>query len=216
MTSIKGSNEILKCSYMHWTIFYAPFIPFIVLICHILEVPIANAPTPTPTPPASRSPTGDNDSDNDNSGGVTDLSRLTDFVLSLRPLTAHSETIANLHRLCQVLCSVAKLYVEAKAQAARGQSSSSGGDEVLASVGQEFDVYLSALGLAPPGVGVGFGDSVDSGGGAGADGSGGMSDVMMDGGVSQTTQLGNWFSGNQYMMGLLEEDLSLIDFSGWP
>jgi len=36
----------------------------------------------------------------------------------------------------------------------------------------------------------------------------------MEGGVSQTTQLGNWFSGNQYMMGLLEEDLSLIDFAG--
>lgn len=203
--SIKESNEIMKCSYMHWTIFYAPFIPFIVLICHILEVPIANAPTPH----TSRSPTNDND--NDSSGGVADLSRLTDFVLSLRPLTAHSEAIANLHRLCQVLCSVAKLYVEAKAQAARGQGSSNGGDEVLASVGQEFDVYLSALGLAPPGVGDG---AVDGGSGSGT-GADEMSDVMIEGGVSQRTQLGNWFSGNQYMMGLLEEDLSLIDFKGW-
>lgn len=25
--------------------------------------------------------------------------------------------------------------------------------------------------------------------------------------MMQATQLGNWFSGNQYMMGLLEEDL---------
>lgn len=25
------------------------------------------------------------------------------------------------------------------------------------------------------------------------------------------TQLGTWFSGNQYMMGLLEEDLSMFD-----
>jgi len=209
MISIKESNEILKCSYMHWTIFYAPFIPFIVLICHILEVPIPNAPTPTSS--TGRLPTGDNGSE------ITDLSRLTDFVLSLRPLTAHSEAIANLHRLCQVLCSVAKLYVEAKAQAARGQSSRNGGDdEMLASVGQEFDVYLSALGLAPPGVGDGV--NVDGGGGSGGNGAegtgGGMSDVVMEGGVSQTTQLGNWFSGNQYMMGLLEEDLSLIDFAG--
>ncbi|ODM20934.1 hypothetical protein SI65_03987 [Aspergillus cristatus] len=208
MISIKESNEILKCSYMHWTIFYAPFIPFIVLICHILEVPIPNPPSPTSPNQSSASPAG-------GCGGVTDLSRLTDFVLSLRPLTAHSEAIANLHRLCQVLCSVAKLYVEAKAQAARGQSSRNGGDdEVLASVGQEFDVYLSALGLAPPGVG----DGAVDGGGSGSDAEGtggGMSDVVMDSGVSQTTQLGNWFSGNQYMMGLLEEDLSLIDFSGW-
>lgn len=210
MISIKESNEILKCSYMHWTIFYAPFIPFIVLICHILEVPIANASTPPAT--TSSSPTANNDIRSEVT--MTDLSRLTDFVLSLRPLTAHSEAIANLHRLCQVLCSVAKLYVEAKAQAARGQSKSDGGDEVLASVGQEFDVYLSALGLAPPGVGDGVDGGGSGGASAGADG-GGISDVVMEGGVSQTTQLGNWFSGNQYMMGLLEEDLSLIDFSGW-
>lgn len=29
--------------------------------------------------------------------------------------------------------------------------------------------------------------------------------------MSQAAQLGNWFSGNQYMMGLLEEDLFLFN-----
>lgn len=28
--------------------------------------------------------------------------------------------------------------------------------------------------------------------------------------MNQTMQLGNWFSGNQYMMGLLEEDLDIF------
>lgn len=205
MTTIKESNEILQCSYMHWTILYAPFVPFIVLICHILEEPIPNAPSPHT-----------NNGGGGGGNGVTDLSRLTDFVLSLRPLIAHSEAIANLHRLCQVLCSVARLYVEAKAQAVESRNRSGDGnqDQVLASVGQEFDAYLSALGLAPPGVGVGDSVNVDGGNnGGGAD----VPEMMMEGGggVSQTTQLGNWFSGNQYMMGLLEEDLSLIDFSGW-
>ena len=244
------------------TILYAPFVPFIVLICHILEVPVL-PPTSTSTTPTTN----------------PDLTRLTDFVLSLRPLCAHSEAIANLHRLCQVLCSVARLYVEAKAKAkanAQAQQTGGGGsggagsvggganagtamsaqneneseDQVLASVGMEFDTYLSALGLAPPppppqqqqamssfGVvgGAGGGDGTGTWSTAPVSGAGGYAapDAAMGSGPgpdegmeantnpidvsqSQTAQLGNWFSGNQYMMGLLEEDLSLIDPSAWP
>ena len=290
MNTLKESNEVLKCSYMHWhvppslqnknktktnngkrTILYAPFVPFIVLICHILEVPVlppsntANTATTTPTT-------------------NPDLTRLTDFVLSLRPLCAHSEAIANLHRLCQVLCSVARLYVEAKAKAkakaqqtgggaasvggrgdvgastsaaanASGQSEESESEnQVLASVGMEFDTYLSALGLAPPpqqqqqampsssfgvvggadGTGAGpWNTGTVAGAGAGGYAAAAAPDTAMGSGPgpdegmeastnpidvsqSQTAQLGNWFSGNQYMMGLLEEDLSLIDPSAWP
>jgi hypothetical protein len=32
--------------------------------------------------------------------------------------------------------------------------------------------------------------------------------------MAQAAQLGNWFWGNQYMMGLLEEDLSQFN-PGW-
>jgi hypothetical protein len=32
-------------------------------------------------------------------------------------------------------------------------------------------------------------------------------EAMSEAEMMQTAQLGNWFSGNQYMMGLLEEDL---------
>lgn len=151
-----------------------------------------------------------------------------------------------------MLCSVARLYVDAKSGAksisigsqgvdtaagavdvgaATGSSAGSGdgtgSGDMLANVGMEFDTYLSALGLAPPAVlssmgGVGGGDSGITG--TGGDGwnmsspeaSGEMNpEATTQTGISQTTQLGNWFSGNQYMMGLLEEDLSLIDFSGW-
>ena len=115
---------------------------------------------------------------------------------------------------------------------------------MLASVGMEFDTYLSALGLAPPppqqqqamssfGIADGTGPwntAAVAGAGAGAYaapdttmGSGPGPDEGMEANTnaidisqSQTAQLGNWFSGNQYMMGLLEEDLSLIDPSAWP
>lgn len=158
-----------------------------------------------------------------------------------------------------MLCSVARLYVDAKARTkakaylggqglgtgniagAAGDGDAGDGDagadgsgdvtgcgEMLASVGMEFDTYLSALGLAPPaalssmgssggdsGIGGGNGWNMPSPGASGSGSDLNPETTTSNTGISQTTQLGNWFSGNQYMMGLLEEDLSLIDFSGW-
>lgn len=167
------------------SILYAPFIPFIVIFCHIIE-----------------------------SSDRTDLARLEDFILSLHPICPLSEAIDKLYRLCHVLGTIARLYVEAKAQDQENHD--------FVSVGQEFDMCLSALGLAPSfstaasrgvdegemrwsastpfaGPGPVFGDS--GGVGMGQDSLAAM---------NQTTQLGNWFSGNQYMMGLLEEDLEIF------
>ncbi|KAK1596980.1 fungal-specific transcription factor domain-containing protein [Colletotrichum navitas] len=110
-----------------------------------------------------------------------DLRRLTEFVASLRPACGLSEPVEKLHQLCSMLCNVATLYMESKSQ----QSEERG------PISDEFDVYLSALGFPPaeyPAQGV---DTSD------------MSQPSL-----QTAQLGNWFSGSQYMMGLLEEDLS--------
>lgn len=109
---------------------------------------------------------------------------------------------------------VARLYVEAKARKRAGN------DHGMGAVGQEFDAYLSALGLAPGNV-----MAQNAWGGLTPDGSSSMTFSLTDSslptpgfggsgmdlssmaGISQATQLGNWFSSNQYMMGLLEEDL---------
>lgn len=96
----------------------------------------------------------------------------------------------------------------------QGQGQSQGIDlgQIPETFGVEFDACLSALGLAPfvP-------TTSDSGHGHGpADSGHGFEHVHGNGHVGnadQTTRLENWFSGNQYMTGLLEEDLSLIDFS---
>ncbi|KAI1137536.1 fungal-specific transcription factor domain-containing protein [Hypoxylon sp. FL0543] len=150
-------DQSLKIMYIHWTILYAPFIPFIVIFCLVIETSSAD-----------------------------DLQRLADFVQSLEAAVDLSHSIGKLHQLCQVLYNVAQLYIEAKAQQPV--------DRDMGPVGNEFNMYLSQLGFMP------------------VDESMGNFDVSM----AQTTQLGDWFSGNNYVMGLLEEDLSGIDPSGWP
>lgn len=112
---------------------------------------------------------------------------------------------------------VARLYVEAKTRNQGGEN------QTLASVGQEFDVYLSALGLAPgsmipssqgyiptdsPSMQTSVPETSAQIMGFSAPGVQAQSqDSLSVAEMSQAAQLGNWFSGNQYMMGLLEEDL---------
>lgn len=123
------------------------------------------------------------------------------------------------------------LYVEAKSKAAQQQ------DTDMAPIGNEFDVYLSALGFMPVDDASGLSAAAAHGGMAGAttsptsaggaeaaaSGSGGgrfaaattanhANAVAMQ---HQTNQLGDWFSGNRYMMGLLEEDLSQFHPNTW-
>ncbi|KAL4918447.1 hypothetical protein BDW62DRAFT_200827 [Aspergillus aurantiobrunneus] len=177
MSLLAEASAALKLSYLHWSILYSPFVPFIVLFCHIIEV-----------------------------SSWMDLDRLDEFVASLKPICSLSTAIAKLHRLCQVLSNVARLYVEAKAQAQTQE------DQALASVGHEFDTYLSALGLAPP---ADDRDTRWTGPAPGTAMSGEMNyptaQQNMGPQMPHMIQLGNWFSGNQYMMGLLEEDLSMFD-----
>ncbi|KAL4886193.1 hypothetical protein BJY04DRAFT_99373 [Aspergillus karnatakaensis] len=200
MLLIKEATPATKLSYFHWSILYSPFVPFIVLFCHIIEV-----------------------------SSWVDLDRLDEFVASLQSNCSLSTAIAKLHRLCQVLSNVARLYIEAKSQLQSQEN------QDLASVGHEFDTYLSALGLAPvvPEAGAGWAGVPVSGVGTTMPG-----EVRFDAQVQvqaqaqsqqqqqhhhhhthagpqmphmTQTQLGNWFSGNQLMMGLLEEDLSMFD-----
>ncbi|KAI0531635.1 fungal-specific transcription factor domain protein [Xylaria digitata] len=162
-------QQSLKIVYIHWTILYAPFIPFIVIFCLVIETSDAE-----------------------------DLSRLRDFVCSLEPACEVSSSVRKLHQLCQVLYNVAELYVEAKA--AEG-------------VGSEFDAYLSQLGFMPVDVDgtAMMGVQTDLDGGGGMQGAGEQMRA-----VAQTNQLEDWFSGKNYMMGLLEEDLSGINPMAWP
>lgn len=169
-------------------VFFSPFVPFIVIFCHVIA-------------------TSDSE----------DLTRLEDFIASLRPLCAFSQSIDRLHNLCSVLGTVAHLYVEAKSRSQAGE------DQTLASVGQEFDTYLSALGLAPgsfmptgqgyyhtdvPSMQTSMPDPSSQAFGFSAPVTQSQNqDPMSTMEMSQAAQLGNWFSGNQYMMGLLEEDM---------
>jgi hypothetical protein len=130
---------------------------------------------------------------------------LDEFVVSLEPNCPLSTAIAKLHRLCQALSNVARLYIEAKAESQKQEG------QALASVGHEFDTYLSALGLAP------LADEGDARW-ATAPVPGTMSGELrypeahtMNPPAQHMTQLGNWFSGNQYMMGLLEEDIPMFN-----
>lgn len=124
---------------------------------------------------------------------MDDLHRLKEFIASLQPTCEVSEGVEKLHRLFQVLYNVALLYVEAKGQQQQ--------DQDMAPIGNEFDVYLSALGFMP----------VDENGqAAGLDAA-----VPPAAAVNQTAQLGDWFSGNRYMVNLLEEDLSQFNPTVW-
>ncbi|KAJ5836935.1 transcriptional regulator family: Fungal Specific TF [Penicillium robsamsonii] len=198
VAALNETDYFTKISYTHWGILLSPFVPFIIIFCNIITTSNAD-----------------------------DLSLLEDFIASLQPLCAFSQSIDRLHTLCSVLGTVARLYYEANTRAQQTTDE----DQDFVQVGQEFDVYLSALGLAPPNpinppnsgnypignsqgyfqahnpamhvspaelsqqhVG-GFSAPLDS------------SQVQVQG-SGTAVQLGNWFWGNQYMMGLLEEDLS--------
>ncbi|SPO02605.1 related to C6 transcription factor [Cephalotrichum gorgonifer] len=153
-----ADSEYMTRAYIHWTILYAPFIPFIVLFCHIIESQNIDE----------------------------DLSRLSEFIASLEGSRGASKASEKLHRLCQVLYNVARLYLEAKQQA-------------QPAVGSEIDTYLSTLGLMP----------ADTSGNIPA-AVGGMVDTSGLG----TSHLGDWFWGNRQMMGLLEEDMDMMHWSG--
>lgn len=172
--SMVGSQEHLKAMYIHWTILYVPFVPFIVMFCHTIE-------------------TSDREA----------LACMGSFVVSLESTLAHSEGVQKLHRLVNVLYNVADTYIEAKDKANRDQN--------LSPIGNEFDMYLGQLGFAP------VDETMANTGAVGADG-----EVMPNLATMAASQnpgpggsLGGWFSGNKYMMELLEED-GLNQFNPTP
>lgn len=170
--SLTSPSQFLTMAYLHWTILYAPFVPFVVLFCHVI---------------------GTSDQD--------DLRRLGDFVAGLEATRTVSRAIDKLYRLCRIMYDVAKMYVEAK------ESEKTTLDADMVPVENDFNVYLSQLGLMPPHL-----PGLNTGIGTGATEGGDMTEASY-----QATQLGDWFEGNSYMMGLMEEDLeNLSQFQHEP
>lgn len=147
------------------------------------------------------------------------------FTAGLEGLGEVSEPISKLHRLCNALSNVANMYLETKkaAAAARAQMGVSGPggqvvgggggapaqDQTMYPVGMELDMYLRDLGFMPGPNGVPATAAEVAGAisaGAAAGGGGQMSAGGME--LFHNSQLGDWFSSNLSMMGMLERDLS--------
>jgi hypothetical protein len=122
-----------------------------------------------------------------------DLGILAQFVESLRSARDASETVEKLYRLCQVMYETAALYVEAKAKQQQ--------DGNMAPIGDEFQMYLSQLGLMP----------VDDQPMAAPDAT---QPAQMNAQMVQA-QVADWFLSSQKMFGLLDEDLPQMDNFQW-
>ncbi|KAK3065934.1 hypothetical protein LTS18_002222 [Coniosporium uncinatum] len=126
-----------------------------------------------------------------NTLNTEDLQRIDYFVSSLQATAQTSESAEKLYRLCQVFHQVAKLYVEAKQQAHVRQQSQLGTDfqDVGSAMWDQFDPYLTALGFAPTDISTNAGNSVPQ--------------INMP-------DVGDWYSGNHYVMNMLDTDLSFL------
>ncbi|KAM0328786.1 hypothetical protein ACHAQA_005200 [Verticillium albo-atrum] len=180
MVILEKTGSILFPTYIHWTLLFAPFIPFIVIFCHVIE-------------------TQDQE----------DLARLNAFVTSIQNAPTVSDAAAKMHRLFQVLYSVALRYVEFRISTPPAQQ---------AQANAEMNTYLAQLGFPatagdPMAGPADFGQNPGAFDGTGAGGAfAGMGDAM-DGQratnpmmwMGNTAQLEDWFYSNQQMMGLLQE-----------
>ncbi|KAH7385439.1 fungal-specific transcription factor domain-containing protein [Phaeosphaeria sp. MPI-PUGE-AT-0046c] len=195
--NVMGGEELWN-GYVHWSILQAPFTPFIVIFCNIIQ----------------------------NLDDV-DLPSLNNFASSLESCRTLSEGADKLYKMCRLFCQVAKLYLQAKTQDNTAQSqaymrdqsnyyTSSNGAQFDVSNMTDFDPYLSALGLMPNSTwpmtnfsGPQNTEVLDaySQPAPGLDLSG-MG--LPDGGQNS---LQDWFSGSRYLINLMEntEDLQMPD-----
>ncbi|CAF3588236.1 unnamed protein product, partial [Fusarium graminearum] len=179
MDLLGRDNALYFPSYVHWTLLFAPFIPFIVVFCQAIETRDQN-----------------------------DLARLHNFCTSVETTITLSDAAAKMHRLFQVLYTVALRYIEFR-------TTTPTADQTQASA--ELNTYLAALGFPPAGLNNGeqqpssmdaaqvgtFSQTLgDMGMLDGAEGQRGANTMMW---MGNTAQLGEWFNSNQQMMELLEE-----------
>ncbi|KAF4885409.1 putative transcriptional regulatory protein [Colletotrichum fructicola] len=110
---MRKSHDVYFATYIHWTIMFAPFIPFIVLFCQVIETQ-----------------------------DQQDLARLHGFILFLQEANTLSDAAHKMHRLFQVLYSVALRFVEFRTSTPQAQQTQASA---------EMDAYLAALGFPAKG-----------------------------------------------------------------
>ncbi|KAH9870995.1 hypothetical protein J1614_006569 [Plenodomus biglobosus] len=204
-----NGNEELWSGYVHWSILNAPFTPFIVIFCHVIQ-----------------------------KNELSDLNSLFDFVASLESCRTISEGADKLYRMCHMFSQIAKLYVQAKTQekATRAQTgaqnsqpnyyTTTDGTQLDLNSMNSFDPYLSALGLMPnwawpapgaPATSDGFDVTQDTSGINTHDLNGAQGTSATNLGFGPPGRNHNavqdWFSGSRYLMNLMEvgDDLQMPD-----
>lgn len=194
VTTFKDITSSYFTSYIHWTLLFAPFTPFIVLFCHIIESPQSEE---------------------------EDLNRLDGFVASIEAVAPIlSDAASKMHRLFGVLSKIAHRYTVDRSSTLSREQAPADEQAIL-------DAYLSALGFPPinqencqqqstdfssvtnQDVNIRQALDGDFNNMPGVDGQGAMLPTAW---IGHTTELGEWFEGNQHMMNLVEGQASL-DFS---
>ncbi|KAH7377288.1 fungal-specific transcription factor domain-containing protein [Pyrenochaeta sp. MPI-SDFR-AT-0127] len=106
MAIIHKSNNLHFSTYIHWTLLFAPFIPFIAIFCNVMET-----------------------------RDKADLVRLDAFIMSIQSASTVSGPAAKMHRLFQVLYNIAARYLELHTQSNPDESSVPETEAQLAALG---------------------------------------------------------------------------------
>ncbi|KAH8204905.1 hypothetical protein TruAng_000944 [Truncatella angustata] len=170
--------------YIQWTIHYAPFIPFIVLFCRVIETM-----------------------------DMADLERLHSFVTSLEHAAKLCKMTASAQRLFHILCNIANRYIEIKTSATQ-PSMSDEFNAYLHALGFVPGLNPNILTTQDIGATGATGTAGAAGLVSGAKGGNIRPDTQREvsaqgtGPLQQDGSLGDWFYNNQQMMGLLEENFN--------
>ncbi|KAF5021506.1 hypothetical protein F66182_6449 [Fusarium sp. NRRL 66182] len=176
MDLLGKDNPIYYPSYVHWTLLFAPFIPFIVVFCQVIETQ-----------------------------DQTDLARLHSFCTSMESSLSLSDAAAKTYRLFQVLYTIALRYVEFRTTTPTADQTQASAElnTYLAALGfppaglnnpEQQPAQMDPNAFTQP---VGEMSMLD-----GTAGQRGANAMMW---MGNTSQLGEWFNSNQQMMELLEE-----------
>ena len=212
--ALASDDPLAQVGHLHWTVLYSPFTPLIVLFCHVIE-------TASRLRRAKASLVEEEI--------TTDLAHLEAFAASLQPLISLSPAIARMHGLSRLLHQLAALYVQAKraendrqvtAASDAGETSVERiGDMQIDSVGwqgvgSDLDLYLSQLGFLPdPNSAIRLEATGPHSVTEIQNANTGGVDAVLDPSCNPVQpRLEEWFSGNTYVMGLVEDEL--FDF-GW-
>ncbi|KAH7120309.1 hypothetical protein B0J13DRAFT_649065 [Dactylonectria estremocensis] len=180
LTIFEDVNSLYFINYVHWTLLFAPFTPFIVLFCHVIETQ-----------------------------DKADLNHLNAFVTSMESVPSLSDAASKMHHLFQVLYRIALRYVECRSSATSEEQTeaSASVNTYLTALGfppmnqdncQRISdmVSVSNQDFQPQNI---IGETITT---SGMEGNGVVHPTMW---IGHTTELREWFNGNHYVMELLEE-----------